>query len=213
MKILLVSATRKELHPVKKAIRASFPQTNGIEFYFLSVGIGLRNSAMVMTNNLSISVRYDLAINFGLAGSLSPQLNVGDVFFPTSFHAFQNGAIKSVNPINTSNRVSDGLPETWIRGGLFSSEKPIVSTEQKSSVVSASGALAVDMEAFALLESCRRADIPFISLKIISDQADSTAIWTFFRKLNKNLAVLSVETMRLIRHILKQTESIYGRSG
>jgi len=210
VKILLVSATQTELHPVKEAIRVAFPEPDGFAFDFLATGIGLRNAAARITTSIGAAPKYDLVINLGLAGSLSSRLNVGDVFFPTSFHAFQNATIETIDLTHLENHLSDGLPETWIRGGLFSSEKPIVTAKQKSNAASACGALAVDMEAFALSESCRRADVPFLSLKIISDRADSSALRTFFRKLNKNLTILSVETIRLIRHIPKQTESIHG---
>jgi len=206
MKILLVSATRKELHPIKKAIQVSFPQTGGVKFDFLTTGIGLKNAKTKIMTSVDVSPKYDFVINPGLAGSLSPSLNIGDVFFPTTFQAFRNGTIETINRVNSENH----LPDTWIRGKLFSSEKPVVTSEQKSKITSACGALAVDMEAFALSESCRQTGIPFISLKIISDQADSTTLRAFFRELNKNIAILSAETIHLIRHILKQTESIHG---
>lgn len=206
MKILLVSATRKELHPIKKAIQFFSQQTDDVKFDFLTTGIGLGNARAKITTGIGVSPKYDFVINPGLAGSLSPSLNIGDVFFPTTFQVFRNGTIETISRANFENH----FPETWIRGKLFSSEKPVVTSEQKSKITSACGALAVDMEAFALSESCRQAKIPFISLKIISDQADSTTLRTFFRELNKNIAILSTETLHLIRHILKQTESIHG---
>jgi len=87
MRILIVSATEKEIFPLKSKLGTfqskqsnlfSF-QYNSIYIDILITGIGSVFTTYSLTTHMSKN-SYDLVINAGIAGSFKPEINIGDVF-------------------------------------------------------------------------------------------------------------------------------------
>jgi adenosylhomocysteine nucleosidase len=94
-----------------------------------------------------------LIISAGLAGALSPDLRVADI----------------VQPATVTDGV-DGLSITTAKGtGAVITSGAIAAAKEKQSLFR-SGALAVDMEAFAVADVARIYGVPFIAIKSISDE-------------------------------------------
>jgi len=81
MKILVVSATEKEIFPTLNKIK-SFNQDD-LEVEILVTGIGAVFTTYLLTRKLS-EREYDLVINAGIAGSFNPDLNIGDTVYVES---------------------------------------------------------------------------------------------------------------------------------
>ena len=87
MKILIVSATEKEIFPIKsKLITLQSNHSNLISYQYNSLfvdvlitGIGSVFTTYSLTNHLN-KTKYDLVINAGIAGSFRSEINIGDVF-------------------------------------------------------------------------------------------------------------------------------------
>jgi uridine phosphorylase len=103
----------------------------------------------------SANGEISLIISAGLAGALTPDLRVADIVQPAT--------------------ISDGvdglsLPTASGQGTLITSGALAEQTHKHA--LARNGALAVDMEAFAVADVARIYGIPFIALKSISDELD-----------------------------------------
>ena len=74
MRILIVSATSFELAAVKEAFSAS----NNHEIETLLTGVGMIATSFSLTHKLA-TVKFDLAINIGIAGAFDKTLELGEV--------------------------------------------------------------------------------------------------------------------------------------
>lgn len=81
MKILVVSATEKEIFPTLNKIK-SFNRDD-LVVDILVTGIGAVFTTYLLTRKLS-EKEYDLVINAGIAGSFNPDLNIGDTVYVQS---------------------------------------------------------------------------------------------------------------------------------
>jgi len=86
MKILIVSATEKEILPLKNKLKIKtsevcimkYAGTKDFSIDFLVTGIGSTLTTYALTKKISTK-KYDLVVNTGIAGSFSTDLNIGDV--------------------------------------------------------------------------------------------------------------------------------------
>lgn len=91
MKILIVSATEKEIFPIKKRLKVNkstvctmkYTVIKDLYVDFLETGIGGVFTTYALTKLLS-EKKYDVVINAGIAGSFTPKLSIGDVVFVES---------------------------------------------------------------------------------------------------------------------------------
>lgn len=98
-----------------------------------------------------------LIISAGLAGALTPDLRVADI----------------VQPATVTDGVDGGYIHTAYGGfGVLISVGAIATANNKQSLAEDTGALAVDMEAFAVADVARVYGVPFIAIKSISDELD-----------------------------------------
>ena len=81
MKILVVSATEKEIFPALNKIK-SFNR-DYLVVDVLVTGIGAVFTTYLLSRKLS-EKEYDLVINAGIAGSFNPDLNIGDTVYVES---------------------------------------------------------------------------------------------------------------------------------
>ena len=111
-------------------------------------------------------------VSFGIAGALDSSLRAGTLVLPAHItdahgtsHATDGGwcdrlAAKLVSSI----QVSDAL--------LVSVDKPVLHAAEKSDLMDATGARAVDMESLAVARIAAARDVPFIAIRAIADEAE-----------------------------------------
>jgi len=111
-------------------------------------------------------------ISWGVAGGLDPALPAGTLLLPTAVTAHAATAV----PTHAAWReqlaaaaLAARLPVS--RGLLLSSATVFVSVEQKAAAFAATGAVAVDMESFAVAQLAAAHRLPFISVRAIVDAA------------------------------------------
>jgi len=200
MKILITAALSKELKPIRNYLISTFSIEKSSCFSFLKTGIGMKKAHSRLNEFLKTN-SCDIVINVGTAGSLNSALNLKEILLPTQFHTFQKEILRTIELSDSISALIPELPLSWERGSLYTSNAQVISSYQKSNISKISDAVAVDMEAYSLAEICHKNSIPFVSLKVITDIADNTAITTFTGNLNHSIIVLKKSVKQLIECI------------
>lgn len=86
MKILIVSATEKEILPLKKNLKINvsnacmmkYTAVKDLAVDYLITGVGCTFTTYALSQKLRAK-KYDLVINAGIAGSFNPDVKIGDV--------------------------------------------------------------------------------------------------------------------------------------
>jgi futalosine hydrolase len=194
MKILIVAATRFEVQPLlykmesdsvqnldDNTIRCSYKK---FEIVFLITGVGMVATAYYSGKNLS--TEYDLALNIGICGSFSHNLEIGDVvtiyedcfselgaedgnIFLTLEELKLNGVSKVSNTgFKTSNSIIEMLPKVngitvnTVHGNEYSIEKAV----QKFHPIVES------MEGAAFMFACENEGIQYLQIRAVSNYVE-----------------------------------------
>ena len=151
-RVLVVAAEPWELAPLKSAAL----HRTSIEYVFVAAGPGPRLAAAAV-RSAGVPVAFDAFVSVGLCGALAPELKVADIVVG-----------REVNGIE--------VPEP--RVGLRYTSGPVASVDYVAGTVEEkrrlrrTGAIAVEMEAAAVLEEARAAARPCYCVKVVSDTAD-----------------------------------------
>jgi len=195
MKILICAALKSELIPVKEHLnQEKIPES--IEVEFLKTGMGISNIKTKLADLLEKN-KYDYVINSGTAGSLKEDLHVGEIFIPTKIEYFDNQ--KKLNTYLTHNIETN---TNWKTGILVTSDKDITTTTDREKLKAKTKAEAVDMEAFEAAKLCKSNDISFISVKVISDYADSFNKSNYKKTMKKITPYLAKATYQIINQTI-----------
>ncbi len=154
-------------------------------------GIGKVNAAIcaqVMIGHFGA----DRIINTGVAGSLDPRIDVGDIVISTDavqhdFDASPIGFARGEIPYSglaafaadetlrkrAAKAVRRCAPEIGIyEGRICSGDQFIASQEQKDAITASFGGLCCEMEGAAIAQVCTLNHVPFVILRAVSDKAD-----------------------------------------
>ncbi len=208
MRVLITAALERELRVVRQCCQQPVNSDPGLDLDFLKTGIGLQQARKSLKVVLR-SQTYTLVLNLGTAGSLTPEIEVGDIFVPYQIGYLTKDDMQweSINfPLNRLQRASH-----WKTGALISSQKPIITRGQKDKLIAVSRAQVVDMEAFALNQLCQTHTCHFLTLKVISDIAELLTIVKFrgsFERVIHNLAPAVLKILKQVKSLVKE----HGRS-
>jgi futalosine hydrolase len=79
MRILVVSATSFEVGSLESEVGSQESRVKNQEIDFLITGVGMVATAFALGKHLATNHQYDLAINFGIAGSFDRSIALGEV--------------------------------------------------------------------------------------------------------------------------------------
>ncbi|HEJ7507426.1 TPA: 5'-methylthioadenosine/S-adenosylhomocysteine nucleosidase [Staphylococcus aureus] len=177
-------------------------------------GIGKVNAA-ISTTLLINKFKPDFIINTGSAGALDESLNVGDVLISddVKYHdadatafGYEYGqipqmpvAFQSSKPlIEKVSQVVQQQQLTAKVGLIVSGDSFIGSVEQRQKIKKAfPNAMAVEMEATAIAQTCYQFNVPFVVVRAVSDLANGEAEMSFEAFLEK-AAVSSSQTVEAL---------------
>ena len=148
-------------------------------------GIGKVNSAM-MTQHLIDKYNVDVIISSGCAASLTNNLKVLDVVIPScvTYHDFlpervmrysvpDEGNIKvDYNLICIFKEIVNNMKIKYIETAICSGDCYVTDSITAEDIVNKTGATVVDMESASIGHVARNNNIPFITIRTISDFAD-----------------------------------------
>jgi len=164
----------------------------GTEVVVVQCGIGTVNAA-ICVQILCDCYGVTHLVNTGIAGSLCPELDIGDLVISTDamYHDFDCCAFGY--PVGKV----PGMPESYPAdeklcrlaleaaeqvnpghnrmGRIASGDQFICSKEQKDRIISVTGALCTEMEGAGIAHAAYRNEIPCVILRAISDKADNSA--------------------------------------
>ena len=103
-----------------------------------------------------------IVVSSGFAGGLDPVLQPGSILLAENY---------STPALFESARLLFLDDPSVFAGSLTTQVDPVESVSQKSALAVQTGALAVDMETSVLAGICAAAEIPFLSIRVISDTA------------------------------------------
>ena len=189
MNILIFTALRRELTPLRRYLATVYDNRHDLSVKFVKIPIGNECSRFNFSKFFS-EERVDVCINAGTAGALTSDLRPMDVFFPLVLKEKEPGDIVIAVPPELKLK----LPQNWKTGALYTSAKPITSSTERNNIVRQYNALAVDMEAGHVARACQIEKTPIFILKVISDTADETTKHKFIENLD-----IAVE--KLCRHL------------
>ncbi len=144
---------------------------------------GLDDKVRWVRFNTEMSESYEainsdesLVLNVGFAGGLDPGLALGQVVLVDSISNINNGSVRKVN---IQSKAWDGANKFSEKNGLASVSlltvnDSVTNSSIKDELRAKSGAGIVDMEGSHLFELVNE-KTPFISFKVVSDNADNDA--------------------------------------
>jgi hypothetical protein len=206
MKILIGAAYRKEIAGLENILNTLPEKYDWPESELIVTGQGIQN----VYHDLQIKNlhNYTAVINVGTAGALSERFKPPMVLFPTTIIGKINGSLEIISTGNASRLGMEVKPAGWLTGNLYSSSIPMTAYADRQTIPNRIPVDAVDMEAFAYADLCRRGGVPFFVLKVISDCADGQTAIDFRSNLAVAADLLAVNVPLLIKMILKQPPEV-----
>ena len=204
MNILILAALSKELDPIQWYLAPEYQNQKHVHLYFQKISIGFKNDQSFIVNCM-VKNSIQLVINAGTAGALNDGLEIRDIIFPSKYINSRSSRLSAGELCIQFNNSISQIPPNWVQCSLYTAENAITSESEKQAVALKTDAYAVDMEAFQIAEFCRELSVPFCSLKVISDTADSAAVSIFKKNLDSTINKLKNELKILIDIVSAKT--------
>ncbi|MBU0519229.1 hypothetical protein KJ564_09870 [bacterium] len=154
---------------------------NGHQIILLETGIGPEKASVALSGLLS-KHQVDCLVNFGSAGMLDQKLELKQTFLVDEVIDAHTGRMRTTNP-QINDALSRFLAESakpFAKGRLVTSAEPVCSKPMRTKLADRYSGEAVDMEAFVLAEIAQQSKIPFASIKMISDRANTNTRLQYF---------------------------------
>lgn len=210
MKLGIIGAMSVEVETLKAQMSGlSISQKAGMEFYegvlagvpavVVVCGVGKVNAALCV-QILCDCYQVTHLVNTGVAGSLNPTLDIGDLVVgkDAMYHDFDchvlndNYVVGQVPGLPVREFPADSMlveaafqaAETIHNGHVHigrvaSGDQFVCSGEQKNAIVENTDALCTEMEGAAIAHAAWRNGVPFVIIRAISDKADNSAEMDF----------------------------------
>ena len=184
----------------------------GCDVVVCQCGIGKVNAAICAAIMID-AFGVDAVINTGVAGSLDPTLDIGDLVVATdavqhdldvTALGYEVGLIPGEDALafESSKTLRDALTAAAsevapdirvVEGRVVSGDQFVASAQDKDRIVETFGGSCCEMEGASIAQVCHKADVPFCVVRAISDKADGSASLdypTFQAQAAKNCAAI-----------------------
>lgn len=199
--IAIISALKGEIsplfnhYPITKKLRigkGTLYETS--VFHLVRLGMGPENSKDTLKNYFAEN-KPDLILNIGMAGRLNPAIMIGSIHFINRIYCSEESESISlivpsiITPQSSASLLTVNQPvsDPLIRDKFFKEFQVDI----------------VDMEAYGLAQTAASADIPFYSIKIVSDSADENTKNDFIKDYEKLSEKLGEYVIKFLDNFLK----------
>lgn len=186
---------------------------NGTPVVVVQCGVGMVNAALC-AQVLITSFSADAVINTGIAGSLDPSIDIGDVVLSTDSvnHimdvqnlGYEPGQTPGIEVVaypasetlrNTAKTAALRLDLSAHVGRVASGDRFVREESEKERIKAVFQASCCEMEGAAIAQTCYLSKIPYLIVRAISDKADGSASVdypTFEAKAAHDCAALTIE--------------------
>ncbi len=174
----------------------------GNAVYLAQSGVG-EISAAITTHLLITVFKVDLILNFGFVGAINKDLDISELVMveKVAHHQFDVSALDGVPVGRYTNR--DGIffyPDKTLSNAVQSAlstplrfvtdasgDKFVASKEDKAYLKETFGADICEMECAGIALTAEKNEVPFVSVKVVSDRADEGATMSFVEVLKQGL--------------------------
>ena len=191
LKSMLTDATQTE----RAGMEFCSGKLQGLDVVIAQCGVGKVNAALcvqIMCDVFSVTG----IVNTGVAGSLEPQLDIGDLVVSRDamYHDFDCHTLNPDYPVgqvpgmavhaypadevliryarNAAEETADS--KVWV-GRVASGDQFVCDSEVKNKIIADTGAVCTEMEGAAIAHAAWRNGVPFVVIRAISDKADNSA--------------------------------------
>ena len=209
MSIGIIGAMEEEIAALREALEITGSETiAGMEFVVgklrgtdavvVQSGIGKVNAGVCAQILITHFGAHEI-INIGVAGSLDPRINIGDIVistdavqhdFDVSPIGFRRGEIPYTGlyafPADAglrerAHRAAEKFSAEvrCYEGRVCSGDQFIASKAQKSGIIETFGGLCCEMEGAAVAQVCHLNRVPWVIIRAISDKADDSGKFSF----------------------------------
>jgi len=130
-----------------------------------------RPNAVHATEVLIDGHRPQLVVSAGFAGALCPQLKRNDILLADRVIDSNGNPLAVELPAPWSSQLSQ--PGVY-RGTLLTNDGVVRLPRERQQLFERWGAMAVEMESFAVAQVCRQRGTPFVSVRVVNDTFDET---------------------------------------
>ncbi|MGH8149844.1 MAG: purine and other phosphorylase-like protein, family 1, partial [Steroidobacteraceae bacterium] len=109
--------------------------------------------------------------SWGLAGGLDPSLPAGVVLLPEEIALAERPTLRTASDWMERSARSLGPLRPRVGGKLLTSPRAFGAAAEKARAFRETGALAVDMESYAVAEVAAASGVPFVTMRVIVDTA------------------------------------------
>ena len=236
MKIGIITAMAEEMMPIyqrfgrvlsKEKVRGAEIckiELDGNDIYLATGGVGEINASATV-QLLADLYGVETIINFGFVGSLNPSIDLGELVIADRVCHYQfdlsqidnvrvgqyteNDGIYFYLDNALIDRVNALLPTPLRRVADASGDAFVASREKKRTLREEFGCDICEMELAGLAITCKRNDIPLLSIKVISDKADDSASVSFSDVVKKGLSKYE----EILPSVLEAVSSLYDDGG
>ena len=165
-------------------VTITFGKLHGHEVALCTCGVG-KTLAAAAAQLLISKYGCECIINTGVAGNTDPELGVGDVVIGQTlvFHdadmliashyaPFTEQFSSDPRLCDAAEGVCGALGEKCKRGRIATGDVFVCDSEVKNDIVRRTGCLCVEMEGAAIANIAARCGVPFLVLRVMSDNAD-----------------------------------------
>jgi len=110
-------------------------------------------------------------VSWGVAGGLDPALAAGTLLLPAQVLARQAAPVPTDQPWRERVAAAVAVRVPLARGALLTSRDVLASVPEKAAAFAATGAVAVDMESYAIAQVAQAHRLPFIIVRAVVDAA------------------------------------------
>ena len=183
IRIALISALPEEIDRMFNFLNEGykqglldFPEDVEVKFHKYVTGVGFVNASSV--GPLLAYGQYDFILNVGSCGSLSPTLRKGSVvistkitqpFLDLSAFTKDDKEFRAKNDLVTKSEDYFGGHEYVSYGVTASGDKFVSDPVERLALFEKTGAIALDMESAVLCRLAGMLDVPFVSVRVVSD--------------------------------------------
>lgn len=211
MKIGLIVAMDSEYDQMVRVLGDEKGVVNGNEVYVRKCGIGKVNAAIGAVDFIR-EEHLDCLLSSGVAGGIDQDLDVMDVVVGeyTVYHDVWCGEgneygqvqgmpakYKSSSSLYAVAMKEDGIPK---KGGLICTGDQFITNKESLRDIKNRfpDGLAVDMESAAIAQACHKKNVPFVSMRVISDTPGTAKDhWKQYENFWKSVSDCSFKAVRL----------------